>query len=191
MAGSSKSKRRVKEPRQRRGNGLSVDPVALLKREHEMISEQLSMIETTLGSHDMAARGARKGRVRPELDRDTLRDLLQFFTGRIGVHFKREAVLLNALRRLPGHREEENSWFDTVLIEHGAMLADASAIAKQLNGRTVRSERPEETDPFGMRAFIRQYRNHLSHEERVLFVLADMRMTEEQKQRVSRRMLQV
>lgn len=72
--------------------GLASDPVALLKREHEMILDQLAIIETAMSSR-AAGNGVVKG-----ADRSTRRELFQFFTSRVGVHFRREEVLIAALQ---------------------------------------------------------------------------------------------
>lgn len=172
-------------PQGRGRTSQTVDPVALLKREHEMILDQLGMIETTLGPRTV------RNRALEEPDRDTLRELLRFFTGRIGVHFKREAVLIAALGRVLGRKREEREQLENLLVEHRVMKADAAGIAKQLNGKAASASRGGDADPFGIRSFVRRYRGHLSCEERILFVLAEMRLTAEQKRRVSHRMLQV
>ena len=49
-------------PQGRRQTGLTVDPVALLKREHEMILDQLAMIETTR-SPRFAGSGVRREQI--------------------------------------------------------------------------------------------------------------------------------
>ena len=60
--------------------GLASDAVALLKREHEMIPDQPAMIETAM-SHRSAGSGVAKGG-----------------TSRVGVHFRREEVLIAAFQ---------------------------------------------------------------------------------------------
>lgn len=165
--------------------GQPVDPVALLKREHEMILDQLRMIETTIGP-----RGA-KADTLPQADRDTLRELFRFFTNRVGVHFKREAVLIAALSGALRRKHEEHKQSGRLAEEHRALRADAAGIAKKLNGKATSALSEDGADPFGIGSFVRQYRGHLSCEERILFVLAEMRLTAEQKRRTSRRMLQV
>lgn len=167
---------------------VQVDPVALLEREHDMILDQLRMIETAVAS------GVRKGRCAGSTVlayRDTLRDLLLFFTDRVGIHFDRESVLISALSRSLGPKREECGRLQGLEDEHRALKADASAIIKKLNGKAVSLSRTERADPFGIKTFVRRYRAHLSCEERILYVLADMRLTNEQKQRIRRRMLQV
>ena len=80
-----------------RQTSLTVDPVALLKREHGKILEQLAMIEMAMSPRSVG-RGA-------ATDRITLRELLQFFTGPVEVHFKREGVLVGDLQRRFGRKQ--------------------------------------------------------------------------------------
>ena len=73
----------------------------------------------------------------------------------------------------------------SVMRKLGGRRADgqASAAVKLLGGlRTVNAE---------IRALILRYREHIACEERLLFVLAEMRLTAVQKRRISRCMLQV
>lgn len=153
-----------------------------------MILDQLRMMEAAV------APGVQKGRCAGSTVsayRDTLRDLLLFFTDRVGIHFDRESVLISALSRSLGPKREECGQLQGLKDEHRALKADASAIIKKLNGKAVSLSSAERADPFGIKTFVRQYRAHLSCEERILYVLADMRLTNEQKQRICRRMLQV
>lgn len=158
-----------------------------------MIREQLRMIEAVTGTVTVASADASQGRTRalPETDRATLRELLRFFTSRVGVHFRREAVLMKVLGQALGGRSAERDQFATLVHEHRALKADASKIAKQLAGRGGRSLRLNGSDPLGIREFVRHYQGHIDCEERILYVLADMRLTAEQKQRVGHRMLEV
>lgn len=159
-----------------------------------MILEQLAMIETTIGT-----RSLRRG-VLTKANRNTLRELLRFFTRRVSVHFKRETLLISALSRVLNGKRDERGQFQSLLDEHRMLKADASAVMKKLGAQKgengSRSLLPERTDGHrtpaaALRTFIRRYRGHLSCEERILFVLADMRLTAAQKQRLSHRMLQV
>jgi len=148
------------------------------------------MLETVTGP--VAADARRAGiRVLAKPERKTLRELLRFFTGRVGVHFKREAVLITALRRVIGRRRAERNEFENLLLEHRALKADAGAIAKKLSRTSPSAAEGNGNDPYGIRSFVRHYRDHISCEERILFVLAQMRLTAGQRQRISQRMLQV
>lgn len=180
--------------RAHQGSKFSVDPVALLQREHAVILEQLVMIETTIGPRT-------RGRaVLTETNQNTLRELLRFFTRRVSIHFKREEMLITALRRIFSRKPAEQNQFQSLLDEHRMLKTDAAAVMKKLNaqgkeenGDALLPERNGgcRTLEAALRTFARRYRGHLSCEERILFVLADMRLTAEQKQRISRRMLQV
>jgi hemerythrin-like domain-containing protein len=179
--------------RECRRTSIAVDPVALLKREHGMILDRLAMIETAIRPHS-AGSGEVKG-----TDRDTLRELLQFFTGPVDVHFKREEVLVGDLQRIHGRTQDVHEQFQSFLDEHRMLKADAAAVMRTLriqrgDGRAFSAVRPLgglRTLNAALRALIRRYRKHISCEERMLFVLAEMRLTAEQKRRISRRMLQV
>lgn len=160
-----------------------------------MILEQLIMIETTIGP-----RTTRRG-VLTKANRSTLRELLTFFTHRVGIHFKREAMLIEALRKIHERKREERNQFQSLLDEHRMLKADATAVMKKLTAQENKPDGgqallPEQNNGLRtlaaeLRTFIRRYRGHVSCEERILFVLADMRLTAEQKQRISHRMLQV
>lgn len=180
--------------RPRKRGGFSVDPVALLHREHKLILEQLNMIEATIGPQS-----ARRG-VLTKASRNTLRELLAFFTRRVGVHFKREAMLITTLTRILGRKSGQRNQFQSLLEEHRLLKADASAVMKKLialekagSGSSLLPEQHKGLRALlaDLRSFVGRYRSHLSCEERILFVLADMRLTEEQKLRVGHHMLQV
>ena len=172
---------------------ITVDPVALLQREHGMILDQLAMIETAMSPRSGGS-GVAKG-----TDRGTLRELLQFFTGPVEVHFRREEVLVADLQRILGRKQEAQEQFQSFMDEHRMLKADATAVMRRLRGKRADGRDSAELGNFGgvgtlnsaLRALIRRYRGHISCEERMLFVLAEMRLTAEQKRRISRRMLQV
>lgn len=177
----------------RKRTRITVDPVALLKREHRMILDRLTMVETA-----MSLRSAGSGTVK-QRNRETLRELLEFFTGPVDVHFKREEMLVSSLRRIAGRTQEEQEQFQRFLDEHRALKADATAVMRQLESkRTARPDAETSQAPGGSRtltgklhALIRRYREQIACEERLLFALAEMRLSAEQRRRISRRMLQV
>jgi len=180
-------------PQRCRQASLTVDPVALLKREHEMILDQLAMIETAMSPRSVGS-GVAKG-----TDRGTLRELLQFFTGPVEVHFRREEVLVADLQRVLGRKQEDQGQFNSYLDEHRMLKADATAVMRKLKRKRADGRDSAALKSLGglrtlnaeLRGLISRYRGHISCEERVLFVLAEMRLTAEQKRRISRRMLQV
>ena len=170
---------------------IAVDPVALLKREHQVILERLAMVETAMSSCTVGSGAVKR------TNRDTLRELLQFFTGPVGVHFTREAMLVGGLRLVLGRKQEEQEQFQSFLDEHRALKADATAVLKQLAGKDGH-DAAASTGGGGLRslteelyALIRRYQELIACEERLLFALAEMRLTAEQRRRISRRMLQV
>jgi hemerythrin-like domain-containing protein len=161
-----------------------VDPLALLRREHEQILDQLRMLETTVGVR-------RAGSGADEQRRITLRELLGFFTKRVGVHFKRESVLISALAKVLGRSPDECGWLDNLEMEHRVLKADAAGIARHVSTRKTGRAKTDGVDSSGIRAFIQRYRSHLASEERILFLLAERRLTAEQRRQTGRRMLEV
>jgi len=176
-----------------RQTSITVDPVALLTREHGMILEQLAMIETAMSPRSVGS-GVAKA-----TDRGTLRELLQFFTGPVDVHFRREEVLVADLQRILGRKQEDQEQLKSFLDEHRMLKADATAVLRKLKRKRADGRDSAALKSFGglrtlnteLRALISRYREHISCEERMLFVLAEMRLTVGQKRRISRRMLQV
>lgn len=158
-----------------------------------MILDRLAMIETAM-SPRAVGRSPAKG-----TDRATLRELLQFFTGPVDVHFAREEVLVGNLQRVLGRKQEGQEQFQSFLDEHRTLKADAAAVMKKLGRKRADGPDSAAVKTLGglrtvnaeIHALIRRYREHIACEERVLFVLAEMRLTAEQKRRISRCMLQV
>jgi hypothetical protein len=118
-----------------RRTSLNVDPLALLKREHRMILDRLAMVETAMSPRSSGS-GAVKG-----TNRETLRELLEFFTGPVDVHFKREAMLVGDLRRILGRKQEEQEQFQSFLDEHRALKADARAVMRAAGKKADRRSR--------------------------------------------------
>ena len=180
-------------PQGSRRTSLVVDPLALLKREHQMILERLAMIEAAMSSCSSGSGTVKR------TNRETLRDLLEFFIGPVDVHFKREEMLVRDLRRILGREQEAKAQFQSFLEEHRALKAVATAVMQQLARKRADCRRTEASKAYGglrtlteeLHALIRRYREQIACEERLLFVLAEMRLTAEQRRRISRRMLQV
>jgi hypothetical protein len=108
-------------------------------------------------------------------------------------------MLIAALQRILGRKQERQEQFQSFLDEHRVLKAAATAVM-----RTLRRKRADDRDSevaknrgglrtlnSELRTLIRRYRGHISCEERILFVLAEMRLNVEQKRQISRRMLQV
>lgn len=158
-----------------------------------MILDRLAMVETA-----MSPRSVGSGTVK-RTNRDTLRELLEFFTGPVDVHFKREEMLVGDLQRILGRKQEQQEQFQSFLDEHRALKADATAVMRRLAGKRTDGQGAAPSRAFGglrtltgeLHALIRRYRGHIACEERLLFALAEMRLTAEQRRRISRRMLQV
>lgn len=161
------------------------DPLHLLKREHELILDHLRMIETTV------APSLLRHHAPTEPEWKTLRELFRFFTGRVAIHFNREAVLMAALGRSFGRERSARQQFEGLRREHRALRTDAVAIRKRLKERTAAASEVADIDPCRIRSFVQRYRAQLSCEERILFVLADLRLTAEQRRQISHRMLQI
>ncbi len=170
-------------------SGTLVDPVALLKRKHKMIRDQIEMVEAVIGSR----RGRRRlasGRARSQPDLDTLRELFRFFTDRVRVHFAREKVLITALSRTLGRGREERKPLENMLHEHHALRTEAAGIFKRL-GRTSARAAQNTVDVSEIRSFVRHYREQIACEEHVLYVLAELRLSPKERQRVGSRMLEL
>ncbi len=191
-------------------SGALVDPVALLKREHKGIRDQLDMIEAVIGPRRdwghareyvkamwmmlQQERPATIGRTGSTMDRDTLRELFRFFTGPVGVHFAREEVLIRTLGRTLTQRREEWKQLENILLEHRVLKTDARGILKRLTRKTAGAAGENGTDLFGISSFVQRYRELIAFEEHilyVLYVLAEMRLTADQKLRLGQRMLQI
>jgi len=180
-------------PQECRRMRVTVDPVALLKREHGMILDQLAMIESAMSLRPVGRGEAKR------TDRDTLRELLRFFTGPVEVHFKREEMLVGDLQRVLGRKQEGQERFQSFLDEHRTLKADAAAVMRKLGKKrnggqdaaAVKTPGGLRTLNAEIRSLIHRYRGHITCEERLLFVLAERRLTVEQKRRISRGMLQV
>lgn len=166
----------------KKGTLPAVDPLELLKREHEMILGQLSKLEDEARGE---AGGGAEGRRR-------LRAVLRFFTKTIGIHFKREAILFSAMARAMG---AEGYAFRAVACEHHALKEGASSLSRalRLGGRRLTGGSDAGSRDFRrkVKAFTGLYRWHIAYEERVLFVTSAMHLGEFEKGRIAGRMLEV
>jgi hemerythrin-like domain-containing protein len=172
-----------------RPESAAIDPIALLKREHEQILKHLRMIDAIV---DLMRKDRRQaGPADNHLDRLELAQAFRFFTGRVGIHFRREAILISTLARTLGHGLGTRQPFADLLREHRELRAEAVRIVKALTSGSGLRTPNNGADPFGIKAFIKQIREHLSCEERILYVLAGSRLTAKQKYKVRSRMLQI
>ena len=96
-----------------------------------MILERLAMIEAAMSSCSSGGGTVKR------TNRETLRDLLEFFIGPVDVHFKREEMLVGDLRRILGREQEAKAQFQRFLEEHRALKAVATAVIMILNASAV------------------------------------------------------
>ncbi len=158
-----------------------------------MILERLAMVETAMSSCSVGIGTVKR------TNRETLRELLEFFIGPVEVHFKREELLEGDLRRILSRTQGEEEQFQSFVNEHRALKADATAVMRQLGKQRADGQDAAVSQACGglraltgeLHALIRRYREQIACEERLLFVLAEMRLTAEHRRRISRRMLQV
>ncbi len=168
----------------------TIDPIALLKREHEVILDQLCRIDILLGPgpEEVAETG---GRVLAERARAALLQLLGFFTDRMGVHYERERILIAALVRALGAKQAQRERLEDLEREHLSLQAEAGRLLRLLHDNRIGQAPSAEADPARIRSFVRHFGWHLYWEERILFVLAETRLTAKQKVQVGCSMLQV
>ena len=136
------------------------DPVAFLKNEHKALLGQLGILERLEGKQEEIG--------------NVLRTLIRDCT----VHFRREALLINLLDRKlnAGGRS-----LHPLIKEHRELRRKAGELLKLI-------ARPEGNSGSRGNAYLRpllreltkQFRTHMQHEEKVVFVLVRTRLTLEQ-----------
>lgn len=167
-----------------------VDPIALLKREHEIILDRLRRIDRVVGPVTEKRPAERKRRLAPPV-RAALRKLLGFFTDRMAVHFEREEILIQTLVRVLGSKQAKREGLEDLEREHQSLQTETNRIIKLLHTPQGGSISPDGADPARVRSFVHHYGWHLFWEERILFHLAETRLTATQKRKVVCNMLQV
>lgn len=158
-----------------------------------MILDRLAMVETAMSTCSVGIGTMKRA------NRETLRELLEFFIGPVEVHFTREELLEGDLRRILSRTQGEQEQFQSFVNEHRALKADATAVMRQLGKQRDDGQDAAASKACGglraltgeLHALIRRYREQIACEERLLFALAEMRLTAEHRRRISRRMLQV
>jgi len=145
------------------------DPIVLLKNEHTTLLGQIHLLE----SHDVTTDQA--SNVLKKLLRDSQ------------VHFKREAIVFEALGPKLGTGGES---LQALKNEHSELRQTASALLKQIIRLENQSElwgeahlRPQ------LRRLTKQFRSHIQHEEKVVYVLVRTRLSPDQQRRVAQQML--
>jgi len=145
----------------------TTDPVALLKNEHEALLGQLGILE------------------RAEGDREEIALILKTLIRDCTVHFRREALLFDELdtKLSPGGRS-----LHPLVQEHRELKKHASSLLKEM---TQKEKGPQSLK--GMRShlheFATQFRSHIQHEEKVVFLLAKTRLTEKVRKDITKKML--
>jgi hemerythrin-like domain-containing protein len=145
----------------------TTDPVALLKNEHKALLGQLGILE------------------RAEGDREEIALILKTLIRDCTVHFRREALLFDELdtKLSPGGRS-----LHPLIKEHRDLKRHATNLLKEVTRR-------EESSQFlkSMRLQLcelaTQFRAHIQHEEKVVFLLARTRLTEKVRLNITKKML--
>jgi hemerythrin-like domain-containing protein len=151
-------------------SGLSTDdPIVLLKNEHTNLLGQIHLLE----SHDVTT--------------DKASNVLKKILRDSQVHFKREAIVFEALGPKLGTGGESLQALNN---EHSELRQTASALLKQITRLENQSElwgeahlRPQ------LRRLTKQFRSHIQHEEKVVYVLVRTRLSPDQQRRVAQQML--
>ena len=147
----------------------ATDPVCLLRNEHSLLLGKLRLLEQ--GEKDP---GAVKG-----LMRTIIRDS--------EVHFKREALLLRALAE---KLESGGRSFHHLTDEHEDLERQAHYLLQNLETYSKRGAR---TGAVGclIREYATLFREHIHHEETVVYILVRTRLTIQQQQHLAREILSV
>lgn len=151
-------------------NGSAIgtnDPVCLLKSEHVVLLGQLRLLE----------RAEETGEETVAVLRTLIRDS--------AVHFRREVLLFRALGPKLGSGGRS---LCPLTDEHRALRRNAERLLKDItlprkNADTKGGARRR------LRQFTRQFRAHIQHEEKVVYLLAQTRLTEQHRSKVAKQML--
>ena len=151
-------------------SGLNTDdPIVLLKNEHTNLLGQIQLLE----SHDVTT--DRASIVLKTLLRDSQ------------VHFKREAIVFEALGPKLGTGGES---LQALKNEHSELRQTASDLLKQITRLDNQSELwGEDHLRSQLRRLTKQFRAHIQHEEKVVYVLVHTRLSPDQQRRVAQQML--
>ena len=145
------------------------DPVFLLRNDHSMLLGKLRLLE-----QGDKAPGAVKG-------------LLETMIRDSEIHFKREAFLLRALAE---KFEFGGRSFHRLIIEHEILLNMARQLLSAGVGFGGNSENEEcSGQRFG--EFAKQFRNQIHHVEKVVYLLARTRLSEQDQKQLAQQILAV
>lgn len=148
---------------------LTDDPIVLLKNEHTNLLGQIHLLES------------------PDLTIGKASNVLKKILRDSQVHFKREALVFEALGSKLGTGGES---LQALKNEHSELRQTASALLKRITRLENQSElwgdvhlRPQ------LRRLTKQFRSHIQHEEKVVFVLVRTRLSPDQQRIVAQQML--
>ena len=143
------------------------DPLALLKNDHKALLGQLGILE------------------RFERKQEEIATLLKTILRDCTVHFKREAILFNALdeKLNTGGRS-----LHPLIQEHRELKKHITRLIKQLTPSNGVSKLPM-TIRQDLRKLTNDFRAHIQHEEKVVFLLAETRLSNKSQLSVFRKML--
>ena len=143
------------------------DPVALLKNDHKALLGQLGILE------------------RFERKQEEIATVLKTILRDCTVHFKREAILFNALDQKlnTGGRS-----LHPLIQEHRELKKHVTSLIKQLTQSNGVSKLPT-TIRQDLRELTHYFRAHIHHEEKVVFLLAETRLNKKSQLSVFRKML--
>lgn len=145
------------------------DPVFLLRNEHSMLLGKLRLLE------------------QGEKDPGAVKGLLQTIIRDSEVHFKREAFLLDALAE---KLEFGGRSFHRLITEHEKLLNMAHQLLSP--GVCVRGNSADwecRGQQFGK--FARQFRDHINHVEKVVYLLARTRLSIQHQKQLATKILTV
>lgn len=144
------------------------DPTVLLRKEHTAILGLLTILEMKLGPPKILA---------------ALRALYRDST----IHFKRESAFFHRLETRLGKGKPTLS---SLHHEHEKLKREVRELASTVS---VRGSQPLPTIPADVRRRIRklveQFRTHIHHEETVVYLLAQTRLTARQRQEIAAEIL--
>jgi hemerythrin-like domain-containing protein len=143
------------------------DHVALLKNEHKALLGQLEILERSEGE--------------PEEIASVLKTLVRDCT----VHFRREALLFNLLNTKLGTGGRS---LHPLIKEHRELKKHATTLLKEIS-KTQGVILPLKTMRHDLHELANQFRAHIQHEEKVVFLLARTRLTDRDRRTVAKKML--
>lgn len=147
----------------------SDDPIIFLRNEHTSLLGQLVLLE------------------KDDLGPDEARNVLKTLLRDSRVHFNREAILFGELGPKLGAGGEA---INILAEEHRELRQTATTILKQMGRlRNQAGSWREANFRSQLQNLTRQFRAHIQHEEKVVYLLVQTRLTPEQQRKVAQHML--